>query len=178
MKVLRMVAVALAMLLGAGLCGWRFAVIQSAQADAKPAVRLNVSNAVPRQVDETVQQAIVRDYTSAWQAMEAALSKNDAAALGDNFIGFAFDKITQRIQDQKSSGLKTRIVDRGHSLDAIFYSPDGSAMELKDTAILDTEILDGGTVIHSDRSHVEYFVIMTGAEDRWKVRVLQSAGQN
>ena len=169
----RLWIVALSMFLGGTLCGW-FAIIQSTRADTKPPVHLNVSNAAPRQVDDAVQQAIVRDYSSAWQAMEAALSKNDAAALGDNFIGFALDKITQRIQDQKTSGLKTRIIDRGHSVDAIFYSPDGSAMELKDTAILDTEILEGETVIHSDRSHVEYFVIMTGAEDRWKVRVLQS----
>src|SRR5262249_3500506 len=129
----------------------------------------------PRQVDDAVHQAIVRDYSSAWQAMEAALSQNDTSPLGENFIGFALDKITQRIKDQKNAGLKTRIVDRGHSVEAIFYSPDGSAMELKDTAILDTEILEGGSVIHSDRTQLLYFVVMTGAEDRWKVRVLQSA---
>jgi hypothetical protein len=171
-------AVVLATLVVAIMCGWRFVILQSAQADSKPAVRLNVSNAAPRQVDDTVQQAIVRDYSSAWQAMETALSKNDTATLGENFIGFALDEITQRIKDQKDTGLKTRITDRGHTVDTIFYSPDGSAMELKDTVILDTEILDGDTVIHTDRTQLEYFVVMTGAEDRWKVRVLQAGIQD
>jgi hypothetical protein len=170
-------AIVLATMVAAIVCGWGFLILESAQADSKPAVRLNVSNAAPRQVDEPVQQAIVRDYSSAWQAMEAALSKNETAALGENFIGFALDDITQRIKDQKNASLKTRITDRGHNVDAIFYSPDGSAMELKDTVILDTEILDGDTVIHTDRTQLEYFVVMTGAEDRWKVRVMQGARQ-
>jgi len=65
-------------------------------------------------------------------------------------------------------------VDRGHKVEAIFYSLDGSAMELHDQAILETQILDGNTVIHSDRAAIQYYVVMTGAEDRWKVRVLES----
>jgi hypothetical protein len=171
LKGLRMPVLTLALIFG--LCGWE--VFQSARADSKPAVHLKVGNAAPRQVDDTVQQAITRDYSSAWQAMETALAGNNTAPLGENFIGFALDKITQRIKDQQQAGLKTRIVDRGHNVEAIFYSPDGSAIELKDTAILDTEILGGETVIHSSRAQVQYFVVMTGAEDRWKVRVLQSA---
>ena len=171
-------AVVLAALVAAIVCGWRFLILELAQADSKPAVRLNVTNAAPRQVDDPVQQAIVRDYSSAWQAMETALSKNDTATLSENFIGFALDDITQRIKDQRNAGLRTRITDRGHNVDTIFYSPDGSAMELKDTVILDTEILDGDTVIHTDRTQLEYFVVMTGAEDRWKVRVLQGGKED
>ncbi|HEX5435318.1 MAG TPA: hypothetical protein VFY05_13855, partial [Candidatus Angelobacter sp.] len=58
---------------------------------------------------------------------------------------------------------------------AVFYSPDGSAIELKDTASLETQVLDGGNIIHSDQAQVHYYVILTGAADRWKVRVLESA---
>jgi hypothetical protein len=36
-------------------------------------------------------------------------------------------------------------------------------------------VLDGGTVIHSDQAQIHYYAVMTGAEDRWKVRVLESA---
>ncbi len=80
----------------------------------------------------------------------------------------------ERVKEQTQNGLKTRIVDHGHKVDAVFYSPDGSAIELKDTATLETQVLDGETVIHSDHAQVRYYAIMTGAEDRWKVRVLES----
>jgi hypothetical protein len=156
------------------VCGFVF--LERTHADAKPAVQLNVDQAAPREVDDLVQQAIARDYASAWQALASALSSNNPGALNDNFVGFAQDKLTHRIQDQQQSGLKTRMVDRGHKVDAIFYSTDGAAIELRDTATLDTEILERNTVIHSDRAQVHFYVVMTGAEDRWKVRVLESGG--
>lgn len=151
------------------------AFLRAAAANTKPKVELNVDQAVPREVDDAVRQAIIRDYSSAWQAIGTALVDNNISPLNDNFIGFALDKLTQRVTDQQHAGLKTRLTDRGHKVEAIFYSPDGSAIELKDAAIIDTEVLDGNSVIHSDRAEIHYYVVMTGAEDRWKVRVLESA---
>jgi hypothetical protein len=149
----------------------------------KPAVQLNVQlnveSAVPRDVDDSVREAIVRDYSSAWQALNTALADNNPGVLNDSFIGFALDKLTQRVKDQQRNGLRTRLVDRGHQVKAIFYSLDGSAIELRDQATLETEILDGNTVVYSDRAEIQFYAVMTGAEDRWKVRVLESAsGQN
>jgi len=149
-------------------------VFDRAHADVKPGVTINVDHAVPRDVDENVQQSVTRDYTAAWQALESALANNNAHALNDNFVGFALDKLTHRIKDQQQTGIKTRLVDRGHKVDAIFYSPEGSSIELHDIATFDTEILDGDTVIHSDRSQVHTYAVLTGAEDRWKVRILES----
>jgi hypothetical protein len=146
-------------------------------ADTKPSVQLNVKSAQPREVEEVTQNAIVRDYTLAWQAIGTSLSSNTLQPLNDNFAGFALDKLTQRVKDQKQNGLTTRIIDRGHKVDAIFYSPDGAAIELKDTASIETQVLDGSTVIHSDQAQIQYYAVMTGAEDRWKVRVLESAAQ-
>ena len=146
-------------------------------ADTKPAVQLTVTNAQPRQVEEITENAIRRDYTAAWQGLSTALANNTLQPLNDNFSGFALDKFTQRVKDQKQLGLSTRIIDRGHKVDAIFYSPDGSAVELKDTATIETQVLDGGKVIHSDQAQIHYYAVMTGAEDRWKVRVLESAAE-
>lgn len=148
---------------------------QSPHASPRPAVQLNVESALPREVNETVQQAVVRDYASAWQALELALADNNPDALHDGFIGFAQDRLVQRIQDQQKSGLRMRIVDRGHQVDAVFYSPEGAAIELRDSATLETQILDGETIIHAERTHLRYYAILTGAEDRWKVRVLESS---
>lgn len=146
-------------------------------ADTKPAVQLNVKNAQPREVEDVTQNAIVRDYTLAWQAISTSLANNTLQPLNENFAGFALDKFTQRVKDQKQNGLTTRIIDHGHKVDAIFYSQDGAAIELKDTASIETQVLDGGTVIHSDQSQIHYYAVMTGAEDRWKVRVLESTAR-
>ena len=143
-------------------------------ADTKPQVQLTVKNAQPREVEDVTQKAVLRDYTLAWQAIGAAFENNTLKPLNENFTGFALDKLSQRVKDQKQHGLTTRIVDHGHKLDAIFYSQDGAAIELKDTATIETQVLDGGKVIHSDQAQIRYYAVMTGAEDRWKVRVLES----
>ena len=155
------------------ICSGSF-VIRSIQADTRPNVQLKADKATPRQVEDTTEQAISRDYSSAWQAMTEALENNDRGPLAQNFAGFALDRLTQRVKDQRQNGLTTRIIDHGHKVDAIFYSPDGSAMELHDTASLETEVLDGGSVIHSDQGQIHYVAIMTPDADRWKVRVLES----
>ena len=42
-------------------------------ADNTPSVAINVQNAVPRQVEDTTERAVARDYAAAWQAMIKAL---------------------------------------------------------------------------------------------------------
>ena len=164
-------------------CGIALAVsgavplLQRIFADNKPSVELTVKNAQPREVEDVTQNAIVRDYTLAWQAISTSLANNTLQPLNENFSGFALDKLTQRVKDQKQNGLTTRIIDHGHKVDAVFYSQDGAAIELKDTATIETQVLDGGTVIHSDQAQIHYYAVMTGAEDRWKVRVLENAAQ-
>ncbi|HEV3042057.1 MAG TPA: hypothetical protein VHA33_30130 [Candidatus Angelobacter sp.] len=143
-------------------------------ADSKPSIEVNFDNTGPREVEDTTQKAIVRDYTSAWQAMATALSNNDTSSLRQNLVGFALDQLTQRVKDQQSSGVKSKIIDHGHKVDAIFYSKDGSAMQLHDTVNVETQVLEGNTVIHSEQSQIQYYAIMTSAEDRWKLRVLES----
>lgn len=143
-------------------------------ADTKPNVQLNVDNVRPRQLEDTTEKAVLRDYTAAWQAIETAFASNNAAPLNDNFTGFALEKLTQRIKDQRSNDLKTRIIDHGHQVEAIFYSRDGSAIELHDTASIETQVLDGSTVLHSDNAKIQYIAVLTGAADRWQVRVLES----
>lgn len=144
-------------------------------ADSNPSVHLNVANAAPREVEDSTQQSILRDYTAAWKGLSTALAHNTLEPLNENFAGFALNKLTERVKEQQQNGLTTRIIDHGHKVDAVFYSPDGSAIELKDTASLETQILDGGNIIHSDQAQVHYYAVLTGAADRWKVRVLESA---
>ena len=143
-------------------------------AASAPDVTLNVQNAAPRQVEDTTQRAVARDYAAAWQAMAEALDRNQPSLLSANFAGTALDKLTAGIAEQRKAGLHQRFIDKGHKVEAIFYSPEGSAMELQDTLQLQVQLMDGDKVIHSEDATVHYIALLTAAENSWKVRVLQA----
>ena len=138
-----------------------------------PNVQLSTASATPREVEDSTQKAIVRDYTAAWTALATALANNQTGGLDASFTGVARDQLAARVAGQGKSGLRTQIIDRGHKLEAVVYTPEGSAMQLHDTAQVDIQIMDGGEVIHSEHTTLHYVVLMTVAEDRWKVRLLQ-----
>ena len=143
-----------------------------------PTVELNASAAQPRQVEDVTEKAITRDYANAWKIMETALSENRTDQLAAGFSGIAEDKLQKRIEGQRASNLRTRIIDRGHKLEAIFYSPEGSALQVRDTAQLEIEYLDGSLVVHREQVTQKYLALLTVGEDRWKVRVLEEVPQS
>lgn len=138
-----------------------------------PSVSLDVQNATPRQIEDATEKAVARDYAAAWQAMADALDQNRSDLLGANFIGTSNDKLAETIKQQKQAGLHRRYVDRGHKVQATFYSSEGSAVELHDTAQLQVQLLDGDKVVASQDVTAHFVVLMTAAENSWKVRVLQ-----
>ena len=149
--------------------------IVSAQAASDlPKVDLNASNAGPRQVEDTTERALQRDYARAWSSMETALAENRPDLLDADFVGVALDALRERVAQQQQNGLHTRYIDRGHKLRAVFYSPEGSAVQLADTAQIEVQFLDGDKLLHSEQRTENYTVVMTAAENRWKVRVLQA----
>ena len=146
-------------------------------AAAAPSVSLNAEHSAPRQVEDTTEKAVARDYAAAWHAMAEALDQNRADLVAGGFIGTAADKLTSAVEAQRKAGLHQRIVDKGHRVEVVFYSPEGSAMELHDTAQLELQVLDGSTVIHSEDATVHYVALLTAAENSWKVRLLQAVPQ-
>ena len=143
-------------------------------AASAPAVSLSAEHAAPRQVEDTTERAVARDYATAWQAMADALDQNRTDLLAANFVGTADDKLVNGISEQRKTGLHQRIVDKGHVVEVVFYSPEGSAMELHDTARLELQVLDGSKVVHSEDATVHYVALLTAAENSWKVRLLQA----
>lgn len=138
-----------------------------------PRVQLDTSKAAPREVEDQTKDGIARDYGKAWQALEQALEENRTDLLNSDFVGYAQDRWLQAVKAQKAAGLSRRIVDQGHHVQVIFYSPDGSAMQLRDTAQLEIQYRDGSKVVHSEKLSAQYLVLMTPAENSWKVRVLE-----
>lgn len=153
------------------------AMVFGAEATSSGRMSLDISKAEPRQVEEATQQAIVRDYGKAWQNMSAALEQNRAELLGPSFTGFAKDKLTKAIDEQKKNGLKRKYIDRGHKVQVVFYSVEGSAMELRDTAQVEIQLLDGSKVVHSEQATVNYVALLTPTENSWKVRMLEAEPQ-
>ncbi|MGC2108961.1 MAG: hypothetical protein WA655_05550 [Candidatus Korobacteraceae bacterium] len=170
MKVISRVSAMLAIVLV--LATIRFGM--PALAAGAPEVILNIQNTAPRQVEDTTEKAIARDYAAAWQSMTSALDQNRTDLLNANFIGTASEKLTATIAEQSKAGLHQRFVDKGHKADVVFYSPEGSAIELQDTAQLEIQLLDGDKVVHSEAATIHYVVLLTASADSWKVRVLEA----
>lgn len=143
--------------------------------DELPHVSFNADNIGPRPIEDLTSKSVPRDYALAWQSMEEAVSENRAGVLDAYFTGDAKQNLTQRITSQVKSGLQTRYTDRGHKLDAIFYSPAGDAMELRDHAQLEIQVLDSGKVVYDEPVTAEYMVLMTPGADRWLVRQIQAS---
>ncbi len=136
------------------------------------AVKLDASQIQPRPLEQLTGQAIAKTYSNAWKNMETALAENRQDLIDESFTGYAHDKLLAEVKAQQNKGLSTRYVDRGHQVRATFYSPEGSAVQLEDTAKLEMQLLDGDKVVASQDVTRKYVAIVTVVEDSWKVRVL------
>ncbi len=139
-----------------------------------PRVQFDTSHIGPRQMEDVTSRHIPRDWARAWQTLAIAFAQNRPDLLSQYFTGFAQQKLAAAIAAQQKSGLRTRYIDHGHKLAAYFYSPDGGAIELHDTADLEIQVLDGNTLVHSERVTLHYIGLMTPAADHWEVRLLQA----
>ncbi len=137
-------------------------------------VSLDTENTKPREVEPATKTAVQRDYAAAWQSMIQALDQNQPELLQANFVGTAADKLAGTISEQRKAGLHRRYVDGGHQVQGVFYSAEGSGIELHDVAQLQVQLLDGDKVIHSENVTLKYIAILTAAEASWKVRILQA----
>ncbi|MGH9529447.1 MAG: hypothetical protein ACRD2S_05950 [Terriglobales bacterium] len=143
--------------------------------DSLPQVSLNAENLGPRSIEDLTSKVVARDYAFAWQTMAEALEQNRPDLLDGYFTGMAKQNLAQLIADEKKTGVRLRYEDHGHKLDALFYSPAGDAMQLRDHADLEIDVMDGQKVIHSEQVNLKYIVLMTPGADRWLVRDLEVA---
>jgi hypothetical protein len=149
---------------------------QSASREALPQVHLNAEGLAPRPIEDLTGTTVARYYALAWHEMAGALESGRTSALGDEFTGIAKERITRRVNEQTQAGVHVRIVDHGHNLKAVFYSTDGAAMQLFDTARLEIQTFDGDKLLDTQTAPHQYMVLMTPGADRWYVRDLQEVG--
>jgi hypothetical protein len=141
--------------------------------DAAVQVQLDSNKVGPRAVENLTERGIVRDYRLAWTSMSHALESNSLDPLDGPFTGEAKQWLRQTITNQRS-GLSQRYLEQNHKLEAVFYAPEGDAIELHDTAQYRLQLLDGGKLIYEEPMIVHYVVLMTPSADRWMVRQLEA----
>lgn len=139
-----------------------------------PRVDLDADNIGPRGIEDLTAKSVPRDYALAWQSIEQALDENRPDLLDAYMTGLAKQELVDKVKSQIKSGLHARYEDRGHKLQAIFYSPSGDAMQFRDRAQMDVQVFDGNKVIYEEPVDFEYMVIMTPGADRWLVRQMQA----
>ena len=150
-------------------------ILPKVSADAAlPRVELTADNIGPRHMEDLTSKSVPRDYALAWQSLAQALEENRRDLLNGYFTGLAKEKLTQKIADQRKNGLHLRYEDRGHKLAGLFYSPSGDAMQLRDDAALQIQVVDGDKVIQTEQLTLRYMVLMTPGADRWLVRDLET----
>lgn len=150
----------------------------SVRAASLPRVSLNAESIAPRPIEQRTGETVTRDYAHAWQDLAECLDSNRTDLLNDYFTGSAKQRLTQRIADQRKTGLRTKYVDHGHQVKAVFYSPDGGEMQLVDQAQIELQVFDGQKMIYSANSTHKYLVLMTPGADRWYVRSLESVSDD
>jgi len=128
----------------------------------------------PRILQDQSKSAVVRDYLQAWQGFRAAMAQNQTDLLQNDFVGSAKEILAGTIRQQSQLGLRTQYQDRSHTLNILFYSPDGLSIELTDKVEYDLQVLDQNKVVTTQREVAHYLVVLTPAEVRWKVRVFQA----
>ncbi len=155
------------------LAACALAIGQSSPQIQLPEVHLDATGLAPRPIEDLTGRTIARLYALAWRDLAAGLESGRAEEVGDEFVGFAKDRLLQRISAQKQAGVHVHIADHGHHLKAVFYSSDGAAMQFVDQAQLEIQIFDGNQLLDSQNATHEYMVLMTPGADRWYVRDLE-----
>jgi hypothetical protein len=140
-------------------------------------VQLDVKQAAPRQVEALTERGVARDYRLAWTSMAQALEFNTLDPLVGAFSGDAQQWLGQTVASQQQSHLSRRYTNQTHEVEAVFYAPEGDALELHDTAQYQLQLLDGDKTIDDERVVVHYVVLMTPGADRWVIRQLQAVQQ-
>lgn len=140
----------------------------------QPSVRVEPSNLQgPRPLETQTADAVIRDYLHSWQSLQAALEHNRADLLDSSFVGTARDKLADTAQEQAALGLRTRYNDRSHNIRILFYSPEGLSIQLVDNVEYEEQVLDHDKVLASQPVRARYLVVLTPAEDRWRVRIFE-----
>jgi hypothetical protein len=147
------------------------------EAEEGSPIKMNTASAQPRAVEDLTRTALIRDYDRAWRNLAEAFETGSSVALDGYFVGSARKDLGSAVASQRKTGLQSRYLSQEHSVDAVFYAPEGDVIELHDTVRVELQVVDGKKIIHDEHVVLRYVVLMTPAADRWVVRQFQAVPQ-
>lgn len=157
------------------LLGFTFILPITALAAQNPTVHIEPPNLQgSRPVEKQTEASVIRDYIESWNTLQSALDRNQSSLLDASFVGTARDKLANTIAEQTKMGIHANYSPHSHDLQIIFYSPEGSSIELVDTVEYDEQVSDRSKVLTTTPVHQRYLVVLTPSEVRWRVRILQA----
>jgi hypothetical protein len=150
----------------------------SAHGAEQPSVQVDLSNLQsPRPLQKETQNAAIRDYLKAWRSLGEAFARNQPELLDADFVGTARQKFGDAIQEQVAGGISTRYQDRAHRIQIVFYSPEGLSIQIVDNVDYVVDVSSGDKLHSQQLMHARYVAVLTPAEVRWRVRLLQGGPQ-
>jgi hypothetical protein len=127
-----------------------------------------------RPVEKQTEASVIRDYLQSWKTLDTALNQNDPSALDASFVGTARDKIADTIDEQTKLGIHARYTAQSHDLQIVFYSPEGSSIQLIDTVDYHEQVMDHDKVLADKPVHERYVIVLTPSQVSWRVRIFQA----
>jgi hypothetical protein len=127
-----------------------------------------------RPLQEQTATAAVRNYLEAWESLKTALGQNRVDVLDRDYVGTAKDKLSDTVRQQDAAGIRSNYQDLVHDIKIVFYSPEGLSLELTDRVEYEVQVVDHDKSVVTKKMGARYLVVMTPAETRWRVRVLQA----
>lgn len=124
---------------------------------------------LPREVDPATRTALTDAWTSAFGRVDAALATGSLDDLVTSFSGNALDQVTATVGS--AEGL-ARQVPVAHDLEVVFFSADGSVIELRDHALELVRVAshDGTVEVTHDRERWDAVLLLR--DGRWRVEQL------
>ncbi len=144
-------------------------------AAATPTVRIEPPQlGGSRPIEPSTQAEAVRDYLHAWDSLNTALDGNQTAALDPDFVGAARDRLAETIGEQSRLGIHAGYQALSHDIQFVFYSTEGQSLELLDTVEYEQQVFLEGKPVAREHIRSRWYVVLTPAEVRWRVRIFQA----
>lgn len=127
-----------------------------------------------RQLEDQTRRAVIRDYLSAWKSLAEAFDRNQPGLLDADFVGTQRDRLAETVRQQAAAGVHVRYQPTAHRIHLLLYSPEGMSIELADDVDYEMRVFSQRRLIRTVPESARYIVILTPAELRWQVRLLQA----
>lgn len=146
-----------------------FTPVPAVVGELAPVVDWRADPELPRDMEPATRVALADAWTSALGRIDQALVMGSTHDLVSSFSGHALSQVTAGVDT--SDGLR-RQVPVAHDLEVVFYSADGSVVELRDHALELVRVAEAGGDIVVGTRRESWGAVLLLRDGRWRVEQL------